>query len=284
MRGNKEFSPLSLRERFIYRLSTRKIITMKKSFESEQFQHPLIVGTYNTNNPIDDYKDFCLDFASDVGAKKIVDVGCGTGLMSCAFARKGFEVVGVEPAKPMLEIAKKTNCSKNVKWVHGLAKDLSDYKADLVIMTGHVAQFHITDKEWDEALHGIYQALKPGGYLIFESRNPNLHFWEAGKAQASWQSTKEKPDITNDEVFGEVRSWIEFVHFQDYKLEYKIHYFFVKTGETVVSHDILKFRTQEELSRSLEIKNFKILNVYGFWDKSPVKNDSPEFVFLAQKR
>lgn len=257
---------------------------MKKSFESKQFQHPLIVGNYNTNNPVDDYKDFCLDFANKIGAKKIVDVGCGTGLMSCALAKKGFEIVGVEPAKPMLEIAKKTNCSENVKWIHGLAKDLSVYQADLVIMTGHVAQFHLTDVDWDEALAGVYRALKKGGYLVFESRNPNVHFWETGKAQASWQSAKESPDITNDEVYGEVRSWIEFVKFNDNKLEYKIHYYFVETGETVVSHDILRFRTQEELSQSLERKNFKIVDVYGFWDKSPVKDDSPEFVFISQKQ
>jgi 2-polyprenyl-3-methyl-5-hydroxy-6-metoxy-1,4-benzoquinol methylase len=256
---------------------------MKKSFESKQFQHPLIVGTYNTNNPVDDYKDFCLNFANEISAKRIVDVGCGTGLMSCALAKKGFEVIGVEPAKPMLEIAKKTNCSGNVKWMHGLAKDLTDCEADLVVMTGHVVQFHLTDIDWNEALDGIYRTLKPGGYLIFESRNPSVHFWEKRKAQASWQSTKENPDITNDEVFGEVRSWIEFVSFQDNKLEYKIHYFFVETRETVVSHDILKFRTQEELSKSLERKNFKVLNVYGFWDKSPVKEDSPEFVFITQK-
>ena len=257
---------------------------MKQSFESEQFQHPLIVSTYNTNNPVDDYKDFCLNLAGKIGAKKIVDIGCGTGLLSCALASNGFEVVGIEPSKPMLEIAKKNNYSKNIKWVHGLAKDLIDYQADLVTMTGHVAQFHLTDSDWSEALDGIFRSLKKGGYLVFESRNPNIHFWEPGKAQASWQSTKENPEITNDEVYGEVRSWIEFVDFQDNKLEYKIHYHFVDEEETVISQDILKFRTQDELSQSLNRKNFKIKNVYGFWDKSPVKEDSPELVFIAQKQ
>jgi len=260
------------------------IRTMENTFDSAQFNNPLIVNTYNTNNPIDEYKDFILNFASDIGAKVIVDVGCGTGLLSCVLAEHGFTLIGVEPAKPMLEIAKKSHCSGEVEWINGLAKDLTNHQADMVIMTGHVAQFHLTDKAWNRAIDGIYRALKTGGYLVFESRNPNIRFWEPGKAQASWQSSKENPFITNDKVYGEVRSWIEFVSFESNTLEYKLHYYFVEQNEKVISHDILRFRTKEELSKSLKKKGFSIEKIYGFWDKSPVKKDSPEFIFIAQKK
>ncbi|NTV78063.1 MAG: class I SAM-dependent methyltransferase [Clostridiales bacterium] len=204
------------------------------------------------------WKDFFLNFADDIDAGVIVDTGCGTGLLTCALAEQGFKLIGVEPAKAMLEIAKKSLFSDRVEWINGLAKDLINYQADLVIMTGHVAQFHLTDEDWDEALDGIFRALKTGGYLVFESRNPNIHFWEPGKAQTSWQSSKENPHIINDRVYGEVRSWFEFISFEDNRLEYKLYYYFAEQNETVISHDILKFRTQKELSRSLQKKGFKI--------------------------
>lgn len=257
---------------------------MNNSFDSLQFNHPLIVSTYDTNNPIDDYGDFFLNFANDIDAKTIIDVGCGTGLLTCRLAEMGFNMIGVEPASPMLEIAKKNCCSSKVKWIHGLAKDLSNDEADIVIMTGHVAQFHLTDEDWSDALDGIFRSLRIGGFMIFESRNPSVHFWKPGKAQASWQSSKENPNITSDKVYGEIRSWIEFVNFENNKLEYKIYYSFLEQNEIVVSHDILKFRTQKELSKSLQKKGFTIKNVYGFWSKIPVEKDSPELIFVAQKK
>lgn len=48
---------------------------MKRYFESVQFNHPSIVNSYNTNNPIDEYKDFFLNFANEIDAETIVDMG-----------------------------------------------------------------------------------------------------------------------------------------------------------------------------------------------------------------
>lgn len=256
---------------------------MKKTFDSVQFNNELIVNTYNTANPIEEYKAFFINFASEIQAKVIVDIGCGTGLLTKALVEKCFKLIGIEPAKPMLEIAKKSFSSDKVELIQGLAKDLTSYQADMAIMTGHVAQFHLTDEDWEEALEGVFRALKKGGYFVFESRNPDIHFWESGKAQASWQSSKDTPNIIKDSVYGEIKTWLEFISFENNKLEYKIYYYFVAQKETVVSHDILRFRTQKELSVSLQKKGFKIINVYGFWDKSPITKDSPEFVFVVQK-
>lgn len=36
----------------------------------------------------------------------VLDLGCGTGLLARTLAMQGHQVVGVEPAKAMLEIAK----------------------------------------------------------------------------------------------------------------------------------------------------------------------------------
>ena len=40
-------------------------------------------------------------------------------------------------------------------------------------MTGHVAQFFLTDEHWRAALTALHAALRPGGRLAFESRNPD---------------------------------------------------------------------------------------------------------------
>ncbi len=51
--------------------------------------------------------DFYLGLARDLGAGTVVDIGCGTGLVTARFVRAGFDVVGLDPSEPMLRIARR---------------------------------------------------------------------------------------------------------------------------------------------------------------------------------
>ena len=239
----------------------------KKTYESGQFVSPLIVGTYDTICSIENcYKNPLIQMVKEIGEKiKIIEVGCGTGLMAIPLANLGHTVIGVEPAKAMLDIAKTKN--SKVEWVEGLAKDLKKYDADLVIMPGHVAQFHLSQEDWDQALQGINNALKPGGILIFDSRNPTVLFGN----KESWVGDSENnPSIFNDPKEGIVHTWTESEwQPKDKTLHYTLYYKFLKHNNIIItSEDILKFRTQEELSHSLVQKGFIVENIFGWWDRS----------------
>ena len=47
---------------------------------------------------------------------KILDVATGTGQQAFAFARKGYEVIGIDISEAMLSVAKKKNRYKNAKF------------------------------------------------------------------------------------------------------------------------------------------------------------------------
>ena len=70
----------------------------------------------------------------------------------------------------------------------------------LAIMSGHVAQFILTDADWLEALAGVKEALRPGGYLAFESRDPRAREWNR------WTGRKR---IIPDSPYGRIKSWTE---------------------------------------------------------------------------
>lgn len=74
----------------------------------------------------------------------------------------------------MLNLAKNRPATESVHWINGYVQELGNTNADLAIMTGHVAQFFIDDASWQAALKCIHGALKPGGYIAFESRNPHV--------------------------------------------------------------------------------------------------------------
>jgi SAM-dependent methyltransferase len=240
---------------------------------STQFSDPRLVAIFDTINAIDGYKDFYLGLATKLSPKSIIDIGCGTGLLTCELAKRGYQMIGLEPSRPVLDLARKRDC-KNVKWIEGGAQQLDDSKADLAIMTGHVAQFFIDDKSWQEALVSIHKSLSPGGHLAFESRNPLIPPF------VDWPIAASHKTVT-DPVAGDIEWWFKLLEHKRNKVQYELHYLFVKTGEEVISIDELIFRSQDEITQTLTDAGFSIQNIYGDWDSSPLKATSPEMIFIA---
>ncbi|MGL4582022.1 MAG: class I SAM-dependent methyltransferase, partial [Flavobacterium sp.] len=71
--------------------------------------------------------------------ERVLDLGCGTGRLAVELAKQGKQVVGVEFASAMLDVARRR--SSLVEWIQGDARSIRlDQKFDLIILSGHVFQ------------------------------------------------------------------------------------------------------------------------------------------------
>ncbi len=204
-----------------------------------------------------------------------MDIGCGTGEINCALALRGYRVTGVDPAPAMLEVARHRPGGNLVRWLEGDARRLDGPPADLAIMTAHVAQVIHDQDAWRAALAATHRALRPGGHLAFESRNPEARAWLAWTPEASRQRVEtpvEAVDVWSDltEVTGDL-------------VRYDIHYRLTSDGEELVSSNVLRFRSQAELGRSLTNAGFEVRHVFGDWYRSPVSAETPELIFIATR-
>ncbi len=86
----------------------------------------------------------------------------------------------------MLAYARRQAGAELVKWTEGDADGLGKPEADLVLMTGNVAQAFLEDSAWLSTLRAIYTALRPGSYLAFESRNPEARAWASWNPEATF--------------------------------------------------------------------------------------------------
>lgn len=240
---------------------------------AEHYTDPRLVALYDIENSSRDDIDFYLGLAVELGADRIVDLGCGTGVLACELAARGRQVVGVDPAAAMLNIARQRCGGDRVHWIEGDVHSLTTANADLVVMTGCVAQVFLEDVEWHAALAVIHAALRPGGYLAFQSRNPRDRAWERWTREA----THERFDSPN----GPMESWLEVVEVSDGRVRLEGHNVFRPTGEVMVVKDELRFRSVVEIVDSLTEAGFTIEQVYGDWKKGPLLAASRPMIFVA---
>jgi ubiquinone/menaquinone biosynthesis C-methylase UbiE len=95
---------------------------------------------------------------------RILDVGCGTGHFSHFIQQKGFEVVGLEPAKNMINIAREL--FPEIQFVEGISAQVAfpDESFDMILA---IEVLRYLDKEDNKASYVEFKRLlKPGGVIF----------------------------------------------------------------------------------------------------------------------
>lgn len=220
----------------------------------------------------------------EVGATRVLDLGCGTGRLTIPLAAENRRVVvGVDPAAASLAAARRKPDAERVRWVQGTAEVLRDLDGgpfDAVVMTAHVAQLLVDDDELHRTLTDIAAALAPGGMLAFDSRDPNARGWErwnrrdsercvplaGGREVLTW--------VDVDRVHGAVDTGptVDITH----------HYVF-DDGDLAESRASLRFRTEDQLRAALTATGFTVDAVYGGWDREPIGAPDGELLFVARR-
>jgi len=212
-----------------------------------------------------------LAIADEFNAHSVIDLGCGTGVFACRLAALGKEVVGIDPAAASLDVAKRKAYADRVRWITGTAAQLTGLHANLITMTGNVAQVFVTDEEWMAALRACRAALSAGGRLVFEVRDPAKEAWKGWNREQSYQAT-EAPGI------GMVESWVELVHIQLPLVSFRHIFVFRKDGRVMTSESTLRFRTRSEIADSLTRAQLRVESVRDAPDRPGL-----EFVFIAHR-
>lgn len=236
---------------------------------------PRLVDLYDIENPRGADTDFYVDLAAKLDARTIIDLGCGTGLLTRELAVGDRRVVGVDPAPAMLAYARRQPGAERVRWVEGDCSALGTPAADLVVMTGNVAQVFLDDAEWAATLRAIHAALRPGGQLAFESRNPAARAWEQWNRTATYARF--------DSPHGPIETWLDLVDVGDGRVSFEGHNLFSATHEIVTVRSQLRFRSLPELTDSLAGVGFSVEQVHGDWQRGPFVSSSPAMVFVAHR-
>ena len=235
----------------------------------DAFEVPRLVAIYDALDPDRGDLDVYAAIAAELGARSVLDVGCGTGVFALLLAGRGLDVTGVDPAGGSLAVARGKPGADRVRWLHGDATTLPPMRVDLATMTGNAAQAVVEQADWDGLLAGVHAALRPGGVFVFETRDPARQAW------LEWNRA-DTHAVTEIDGVGAVEHWCDLVDVSLPLVSFRGTCVFASDGAVLTSDSTLRFRERAEVEESLAAHGFEVREVRDAPDRP-----GREFVFLA---
>lgn len=234
-------------------------------------EHPRLAAIYDALDADRSDLDVYVSIAEEFGARRVLDVGCGTGTFALLLAQRGIDVVAVDPSRAFLDVARAKAGAKRVRWIHGDATALPSLAVELATMTANVAQAIVSQADWHGTLSGIHRALRSGGSLVFETRDPACKAWRTWNRDASYS-------VTDVRDVGPVESWFDLTDVSLPLVSFRSTCAF-PDGEIVVSDSTLRFRERDEIATDLDTHGYIVEEVRDAPDRP-----GRELVFFARAR
>jgi len=237
-----------------------------------QYRAARLVALYDRMNGADHDHAF-YETRLGAGGLRVLDLGCGTGLLARRLARRGHRVTGLDPAAAMLAFARATPEGPAIDWQCGTIAVLpADRRFDAVIMTGHAFQCLASGAEVAATLAAVRRHLLPGGRFMFESRNPLVRAWDR------W--TPDDAETVTDDSGAPVRVFTSILSEEPGpRVTFRNHFVFAD-GEQW-SDSTLLFLSHDAILEHLRDAGFTRFEIYGDWDGRAFSETSPEIIVIA---
>jgi len=235
---------------------------------------------FGSKNDLQFYKELALQ-----SGKKALELGVGTGRVAIPIARAGITVVGVDNSVHMLRVAREklTRETEAVRRRVILKRgDMRNFELKqsfpFIYIPASTFDHNIIVEEQKGTLNCVYKHLEKNGVFAFD-----LEQTMPDKPQTSWW-------IDRKEIDGRrmvVRSI--FTRRDTIKCTCSLDLFFdiYKNGkllERYHEYGEVAIISKDEVTKLLEENGFRVESIYGDFNKSKYRNDSPRIVLVTRKR
>jgi SAM-dependent methyltransferase len=258
--------------------------TLYDSFIAEYYdESPLVRGR------LQDVAFYC-EAAREFG-DPILELGCGTGRITMALAEDGKRVTGLDLSERMLEHAVKKRASVFVEArerVHLVQGDMAHFdlgeKFRLIIIPFRPFQHLLEVQKQMDCLNCVRKHLAPSGRLILdvfqtdaERMHDPIHMREASVTEYKTADDREV------KISERVAAFHRAEQINDVEMIFSV----VHPGgrkERLVFAWPLRYFFRYEIEHLLARCGFQVTALYGDFDQTTIRDDSPEMIFVAEKQ
>jgi SAM-dependent methyltransferase len=211
---------------------------------------------------------------------RLLDLGCGTGEHLALFAREGYECVGIDSSKEMLDVAKMRNAEGKISYVQTSVADF-DYFEEFDIITSFFGSldYLLTDEEVDAVMWNTWRALKNGGLAVFELWNAAPILMIA-KKELGIVSTTEKKHLRIERERG-----FELIQKDPAIVDVTYRYHVTENGSLRMLEDTHRMRafTLDEIKLFIAKNGFRLKSYYANAQKDGYSPTSVRTVVVIEK-
>lgn len=207
---------------------------------------------------------------------QVLELACGTGALAVEFAKKGFDVTGLDLSEEMLTLASDRAIQKDVSinWVAGDMLDLTDIGKYQAVTCFSDSLCYMQDAtQVQQVFKGVYQLLEESGTFIFD-------------VHSIYQIDEVFPDYSfHDQTEDFAFLWDSYSGDSSHSIEHFLTFFVKKEGEMFERFDELhKERTYslDMYQKMLTEVGFKFEIFADFMDDEPMET-SKRWFFVCQK-
>jgi SAM-dependent methyltransferase len=233
--------------------------------------------------------DFYVGAARGYG-DPVLELGCGTGRVTLALAKAGFHVTGLDLSERMLARCseKRAGLPTEVRErVHLVQADMTRFdlgeQSRLVIIPFRPFQHLLETKQQIDCLECARRHLAPGGKLIvdFFQTDPRRMNDPAFQQESEAAQEFEVPDGRRVKMRDRVAAFHRAEQRNDVEMIYYVHY---PDGreERLVFAFTLRYFFRYEVEHLLARCGFRVVALYGDFDRSPLADNSAEMIFVAE--
>lgn len=223
---------------------------------------------------------FYCDLAKTIGGP-VLEIACGSGLVTLPIASQGLDVTGIDLSHPMLEHARKKAEAQNlnVRWVEADARSFDvARKYQFIYLTGNAFQAFLHREDQEALFVSVKRHLAPEGVFAFETRNPSGHdltdqpLEEFDQSYISVEGHQVSVSFTQMyDPIAQIMYWTSYRRWNDGERDH---------GKE--THIACRFTHPQELEVLLHYNGFQIIQQYGNWNKETLTVSSPTMINICK--
>jgi ubiquinone/menaquinone biosynthesis C-methylase UbiE len=215
------------------------------------------------------------------GARRVLDVACGTGHHAIAFAKRGYEVVGTDISAGMVRRARQNAKSAGAaasfhQAGFGHLREAVKKPFDALLCLGNSLPSVLSEEALDVALADMAGVLAPGGLIVIQ----NLNY------DRVWPQRERFMPLQTYQQGEEEWLFFRFVDFHQETLTFNMVVLH-RNGE-IWNYDAesteLRPLLNKDLNRLLERSGLTNVDFYGDYDQNPYQEEtSGDLIVVARK-
>ena len=240
-----------------------------------------VYDTFMDNIPYEEWEKYLKSLLYEYGVREglVLELGCGTGNMTEILAQSGYDMIGVDNAEEMLEIAieKRMNSGLDILY---LQQDMREFElygtVKAIVSVCDSVNYILEEEELEEVFRLVNNYLDPGGVFIFD-----------------FNTVYKYREILGDQTIAENREECSFIWDNYYYEEERINEYelslFIREGDSELYRKYQETHFQkaydlETMKRLITQSGLEYITAYDAFTKEAPTRVSERIYVIARER